>query len=381
MAKGVFSMKNKILFMVLTGTLSLFGTMQAQGVVSTAVEFLEIAPNSRASAMGEGGGALGDDAWAIYWNPAGYAFQKGSELSLTHANWLPGFGLNDMWIAHLVYKQPVEELDGMIASQLTYLNYGEMNQTGANDATVLSTFKAYELALALCYSTKISDQLGIGVTTRIIHSHLANFGTEKEKGNGVATGFSFDVGLMYRPASCEIPFTDVDLGHNLSLGMNISNIGPKMTYVDDAQASPLPMNLKLAVAVNLLESEYNNITMIGDVNRLLVKLGSDSNATADPFYKAFFTTWTGGSFDEQFRQFNASIGLEYWYGSPKLLALRCGFFYEDPRLGNRKFYTFGAGINYDLYKFDFSYIDAVNEQDPLGETLRFTLSIGWGGEE
>lgn len=374
-------MRNKIIIMVLMGMLSIFGTVQAQGVVSTAVPFLEIAPNSRASAMGEGGGALGDDAWAIYWNPAGYAFQKGSELSLTHANWLPGFGLNDMWIAHLAYKQPVEELGGMVAAQLTYLNYGEMNRTGPTGADVLGTFKSYEMALALCYSTKISDDLGIGVTTRVINSHLSDVGTAEEKGSGVATGFSFDVGLMYRPSSCPIPFTDIDLGHNLSLGMNLSNIGPALTYIDNAQASPLPTNLKLAFAVNVLESEYNTITVIGDVNRLLVKINNDTTGTADPFYKAFFTTWTGGSFDEQFRQFNGNIGLEYWYGAPKLLAIRCGFFYEDPRLGGRKFMTFGAGINYDLYKFDFSYIDAMNAQDPLGATLRFTLSIGWGGEE
>jgi hypothetical protein len=163
--------------------------------------------------------------------------------------------------------------------------------------------------------------------------------------------------------------------------MNLSNIGPALTYIDAAQASPLPTNLKLAFAVHVLESEYNTITVIGDVNRLLVKINNDTTGTADPFYKAIFTTWTGGSFDEQFRQFNGSIGLEYWYGSPKLLAIRCGFFYEDPRLGGREFRTFGAGINYDLYKFDFSYIDAMNAQDPLGSTLRFTLSIGWGGEE
>jgi len=374
-------MKKRIISIVLMATLGLFGTIRAQGVTSTAAEFLEIAPNSRASAMGEGGGALGDDAWAIYWNPAGYAFQKGSEISLTHANWLPGFGLNDMWIAHLVYKQPVEELDGVVATQLTYLNYGEISRTGENDPTVLGTFTPYELAFALCYSTKISDQLGIGVTSRVIYSHLSTIGTEKEAGSGVTAGFSFDVGLMYRPAVCIIPFTGIDLGHNLSLGMNLSNIGPALTYIDAAQASPLPQNLKLAVAVNVLESEYNKITVIGDVNRLIVKIHNDSAGTADPFYKAFYTTWTGGNLSEQLRQFNTSVGLEYWYGSPKLLALRWGFFYEDPRLGGRKFMTFGAGINYDLYKFDFSYIAALQDQDPLGETLRFTLSIGWGGEE
>lgn len=373
-------MKHNLVLMIVIGTLSIFDTVQAQGVISTAVPFLEIAPNSRASAMGESGAALGDDAWAIFWNPAGYAFQKGSEVSLTHANWLPGFGLNDMWIAHMAYKQPVEELGGVVAAQITYLNYGEMNQTGEGGSTILGTFSSFEAAFALCYSTKISDQLGIGVTSRIIHSHLSPFGAEKEQGNGITTGFSFDVGLMYRPAVCEIPFTGIDLGKNLSLGVNLSNIGPKLTYIDQAQASPLPQNLKLGIAVNVLESEYNKITIIGDANRLLVKI-TDTLGNADPFYKAMFTTWSGGSFSDQMRQFNCSIGAEYWYGSPKLLALRWGYFYEDPQMGGRQFMTFGAGINYDLYKFDFSYISASQQDSPLGETLRFTLSIGWGGEE
>lgn len=373
-------MKHKLVLMMLIAILGIFDTMHAQGVVTTAVSFLEIAPNSRASAMGEGGGALGDDAWAIYWNPAGYAFQKGSEISLSHANWLPGFGLNDMWIAHMAYKQPVEELDGVVGAQLTYLNYGEMVRTGPNGTDPLGTFSSFEAALALCYSTKISDQLGIGVTTRIIHSHLAPFGTADEQGSGISTGFSFDVGLMYRPASCVIPFTDIDLGHNLSLGAGISNIGPAMTYIDKAQASPLPQNLRLSVAVNLLQSEYNTITLIGDANRLLVKYTDTTTGTADPFYKAIFTTWSGGGLSNQLRQFTGSVGAEYWYGSPKLLALRWGYFYEDPQQGGRQFMTFGAGISYDLYKFDFSYISASQQDSPLGETLRFTISINWGGD-
>jgi hypothetical protein len=325
--------------------------------------------------MGEGGVGLADDAWATYWNPAGYAFQQGSELAMTHANWLPALGLSDLWIAHLAYKQPVEELDGVVSGMITYLNLGEFAQTTSSGPDVVSTFKGYEVAFAIGYSTKLAPTLGIGVNARIIYSRLSPFGAGEEKGSGTATGFSFDVGLMYRPESVVIPFTDVDLGKNLSLGMNISNIGPNIFYVDRAQADPLPMNLRLGFAYKLTESEYNSLTWITDVNRLLVK--RDTAGTADEFYKGFFTTWSGSSFSDQIRQFTMSTGLEYWYGSPKLIAIRAGYFYEDPNSGNRKFLTFGAGIRYDIYGFDFSYIDALADEDPLGETLRFSLSIGW----
>ncbi|MBI5463418.1 MAG: type IX secretion system outer membrane channel protein PorV [Ignavibacteriales bacterium] len=346
-------------------------------VTTTAVPFLLIAPNSRASALGESGVALADDAWAIYWNPAGYAFQRGSELSLTHANWLPAFNFPDLWIAHIVYKQPVEELDGVMAVSATYLNLGEFDRT-LDSPQSLGKFKAYEYALAVGYSTKVSENLGLGVNVRLIHSDLAPFGAAQEQGRGVATGFSFDVGMLYKPRNAFIPFTDVELGSRLSLGFNLSNVGPKLAYIDKAQADPLPMNLRLGFAYQFLESEFNNMTFNLDVSRLLVK--KDTAGGSDEFYKAFFSTWTGSSFSEQMRQFVTGMGLEYWYGSPRLIAMRAGFFYEDPRTGNRKFMTFGAGIRFDIYGFDFSYINAFEEQHPLGNTLRFSLSINWGGD-
>jgi hypothetical protein len=233
------------------------------------------------------------------------------------------------------------------------------------------------MAFALTYSTKLSDQLGIGTSARIIYSHLADQGTANEQGSGTSTGFCFDIGLMYRPSVMVIPFTDVDLGKSISFGMNIANIGPKMSYIDRAQADPLPMNLRLGIAYKILESDYNNMSATAEVSRLLVNRYGTSS---DEFYKAFFTTWTSGNISEQIRRFDSGLGLEYWYGSPKLIGLRVGYFYEDPREGNRKFMTFGAGLRYDIYAFDFGYLSALEGQNPLDGTLRLSLSIGWGGD-
>jgi len=348
----------------------------AQNVQTTAVPFLLIAPDSRAGGMGETGVAIADNAWATFWNPAGLSFQKGSELAMTHTNWLPGLGLSDIWIAHLAYKQPFEDLDGIVGAQLTYLNLGEFNRTGLTP-DVIGTFTGYEMAFAATYSTKISEQFGIGTSARIIYSHLADQGAGQEIGSGTSTGFCFDIGLLYRPLSLSIPFTGIDLGQSISFGMNIANIGPKLSYVDKAQADPLPMLLRLGIAYKVLESEYNNMTVTADVNRLLV---NRVEASSDEFYKAFFTTWTNGDISAQIRRFDSRLGLEYWYGSPKLIALRVGYFYEDPREGGRKFLTFGAGLRYDLYAFDFGYLSALESQHPLDGTLRLTLSIGWGGD-
>lgn len=351
-------------------------TEMVQAQVSTsAVPFLLIAPNSRASGMGEAGVALADDGWAIFWNPAGLGFQKESEVSLSHANWLPKFNLPDLWIAHMVYKQQVDELDGTLAAGITYLNLGEIQQTTSQGPDVVGIFKSYEFAVTAGYGTQLSQDLGIGVNARFIRSYLSPVPTEQEKGQGIANGFSFDVSMLYKPLSVPIPFTDENIGGRLNLGFNLSNVGPSLTYIDKAQADPLPMNLKLGLAYKVFDDEFNNLIYILDFNKLLVR--RDSTGTADPFYKAFFTSWTDKSLETELREFVVGTGFEYWYGSPKLVGLRVGYF--NDQIGKRKFMTFGAGVRYDVYGFDFSYISTFEEQHPLGDTLRFTLLILWGG--
>jgi len=351
-------------------------SQMANAQVSTsAVPFLLIAPNSRASGMGEGGVALADDASALYWNPAGLAFQQGQEVSISHANWLPAFNLSDLFIDYLVYRRNMPELDGTVAASITYLNLGEFTRT-ENDPTPLETFKAYEFAVTAGYSTKLTEELGIGVNGRFIHSRLSPFGTAEEQGRGIASDFSFDVGMLYKPKTLEIPFLGLDIGEHFTAGFNLSNMGPAMSYIDRAQADPLPTSLRFGVGYKILNSEFNKLTAIVDVNKLLVRKHVDG--TSDPFYKAIVTSWADKSFAEEMREFDSSIGLEYWYST--WVALRAGFFYEDPQYGNRKFMTFGAGVRFDIYGFDFSYINTFEEQHPLGETLRFTLLISWGAQ-
>ena len=345
-------------------------------VSTSAVPFLLIAPNSRAGGMGEAGVALADDAAALYWNPAGLAFQEGSEISISHANWLPAFNLSDLFIDYLVYRRQVPELDGTVAAGITYLNLGTFTRT-ANDPTPLETFKAYEFAVTAGYSTKVTDALGIGINGRFIYSRLSPFGTAEEQGKGIASDFSFDVGLLYKPKVLEIPFLGWDIGEHFTAGVDLSNLGPQLSYIDRAQADPLPTNLRFGIGYKILMSEFNNLVAIVDVNKLLIRKRDDG--TSDPFYKAIFTSWTDKPFSEQLREFQTSVGFEYWYGNPKWIGLRGGYFYEDPQYGNRKFMTFGAGIRYDVYGFDFSYINTSEAQHPLGDTLRFTLLISWGG--
>ncbi len=373
------------IFIRLMMVCTLFTLMQkftfAQG--EAAVPFLMVAPDSRAGGMGESGAGLADNSAAIFWNPSGIAFLRGSEVSITHSNWLPQFNL-DLFYDYLTYRQYFPEISGSAFASITYMNYGEFVRTGPDSPTPIGTFRSFDAAITLGYATQLSSDWGIGFNFRIIHSQLSDQPTAQEQGRGTATSVSFDLAGMWRPGKFVLPFLDEDIGKKFSVGLDLSNLGPKIYYIDRAQADPIPTNFRLGFAYQLFNDKYNSLIYTVDFNKQLINKDTAANSSQE-FYQAVFTSWTNKPFSEELRSIQTSMGMEYWYGEPGnfLFALRTGFFYEDPSYGNRKFLTFGAGVRYDIYGFDFSYLTTSvfpgGDQDPLNDTLRFTISIGWGG--
>jgi len=271
------------------------------------------------------------------------------------------------------------------------MNFGEFVKTGEHDPTPLGTFRSFDAALTLGYATKLHPDWGIGLNFRLIHSRLSPQSVGEEEGSGVATSVSFDIAGMWRPDYLNI--FGWEIKNALSIGMNLSNLGPKIYYIDPAQADPIPTNFRLGFAAQILNDEFNSLVFTLDFSKLLVSKttrevpSGDTTKTvseSDDWYQAVFTAWGDQPISEELRDIVTSMGLEYWYGTPGdfLFAIRTGFFYEDPSYGNRKFVTFGAGIRYDIYGFDFSYITTSvfkdGENHPLSDTLRFTVLIGWG---
>jgi len=342
--------------------------VNAQG--EAAVPFLLLAPDSRHAGIGESGTGLADNSSAIFWNPAGIAFQTGSEVGITHANWLPQFNL-DLSYDYVTYRQFIEAIDGSVTASLTYMNYGKFQRTGSNSPDVIGTFNSFDIGATIGYATKLADDWGVGFNFRFIYSNLSDKPTGEEQGTGIASTVSFDIAGMWRPQGF--------LDGNFSFGANLSNIGPDISYIDQAQADPLPTNVRLGFAYRVFQDEYNSFTLTGDASKLLVnrKTGVLSGNEADS------TEETPSDISNDFmKSIEFSGGAEYWYGIPEdfMFAVRAGYFYEDPDFGARNFMTFGAGIKYDIYGFDFSYISTVgsnSENHPLDGTLRFSLVIGW----
>ncbi len=358
--------------------------VKAQNSVSTGVPFLLIGPNSRFGGMGETGTAIADDATAMHWNPSGLAYQKiGTEVNFTHSPWLAGLNIGDLFYDYIAGKKYVKSINGTLGASLTYLNIGEVIVTDEfGNAQPDRNYKAYEMAFAVSYATMLSKEWAGGVSGRFIYSRLSpnDVPVGNEQGTGTGISAAIDLSTMWRPVS-GAKF----LKNRFSTGINLSNFGPAISYVDQDQADPLPTQFRFGFSYEVIKTEFNSLSLTADFSKLLVNrtlaVVDDSGVvitpgSVDPVYEAIFTSWKGG-ISGIAKSFQSSIGAEFWYGSPRLIALRAGYFYEDPSYGNRKFYTLGAGIRYSLYGFDFSYLSTIEENHPLENTLRFGLLVNF----
>jgi hypothetical protein len=377
-ANGTHSVKifSLIGVMMLGMGLSSPATAQTGG---SAVVFLMIEPDSRAAGMGNTGVAVADNAYAVFWNPAGLAFQEGAEASLTHSNWLPELGA-DLFYEYLVGKYNIGP--GTIGAQVTFLNLGE-SEHRVNATDPGETFRSYDLATGLSYGFNVSERVALGTGARFIYSNLASGVGGGEYQPGVSAGF--DLAGLYRSA----PFSLGGIQTTASAGFNLANMGPKIKYREQGQADPIPTNLRFGYAFTFDFDEYNRLTFANDFTKLLTHSEiTEDGRVSDPFYQAIFSSWQSidvdlnadGEVDETLgpvQQLMIGTGLEYWYN--RLFAARAGYFYENPYNGDRQFLTFGAGIRYSLVGVDFSYIYALENDHPLSNTLRFSLLLNFNG--
>ncbi len=282
--------------------------------------FLLIAPSARAGGMGEAHTAVADDAYASYWNPAGLGFLEGTELALMHVNWLPNLA-DDMAYDFFAMRKSIPNI-GTVGGHLIYLNLGEQIRTD-EIGTELGKFSSYMFAFNLSYSTKINEKSAFGINAKVSYQHLTDQGAGAEKGKGSSTDFGFDLGYMKKEF----------LLSNLTLGATIVNIGPKVSFIDPDQADPQPTNFTLGFNYQVLNSEFNKLSLVWDINKLLVasypdmdwdgdgfiggydedgnetnkdsyynKDGKQETAHTDPLYIALFTSWVddwflGGDID------------------------------------------------------------------------------------
>ncbi len=350
-------------------------------VISTAVPFMIIAPDARSAGMGDLGVSTSPDVYSMHWNPAKYAFiEDDFSVGLAYSPWLRKL-VPDMNIAYLAVSKRMSDKSA-IAGSLKYFSLGEINFRGPGNED-LGTYSPNEFAFDLCYSRKLGDYLSAAVAGRFIYSHLTQGVTNYSR---AAWSVAADVAVYYqRP----VYFSSID--GDFSWGVAITNMGSKMSYTNaNSRTDFVPTNLRLGPTLKLNIDEYNSIALSVDINKLLVPTppiydstglnileGKDPNVSMiQGMIQSFYDA--PGGFSEEMKEFTWSIGAEYWYN--KMFAVRAGYFHESQMKGNRKYLTFGAGLRYNVFAIDVSYLVPMNNKansgtNPLEGTLRFNLAF------
>jgi hypothetical protein len=347
--------------------------------ITTAVPFLMIAPDARGGAMGDAGVSSEPDAYSMHYNPAKYAFiKKDMGIGMSYSPWLKGL-TNDINLAYLSGFKRIDKMSA-VAMSLRYFSLGGITFTDGN-GWVIGDYNPNEFAVDATYSRLLTPTLSMAVAGRYIHSNLTQGqdvgGQATKPGNSVAA----DVALYQR-----IPVSFDKIDGNFSWGVNISNIGTKISYSDDnTRKDFIPTNLKIGPSLTLDLDDYNQLSFMADFNKLLVPTnaitsgdtiisGMDPNVgTMVGMIHSFYDA--PGGFKEEMQEINFSVGTEYWYAQQ--FAIRGGFFYENVNKGNRKYFTLGAGFRYNVLGIDFSYLIPLETQNPLEHTLRFSLLINF----
>lgn len=365
--------------------------------ITVAVPFLNFAPDSRGSALGDAGVATSADPYSVHWNNAKLAFIEGDMgASFSYSPWL-GNIVDDMSLNYLTFYRRISTLETLGAS-LRYFDLGEIQLTDESGAS-LGIENPREASFDLTYSRKLSERISVAVTGRFIWSNLSGNITSSPNANP-GTSVAIDLGYYYT-----IPLMVAGRNSDLSFGAHISNLGQKITYSNDDNEDFIPANLRLGTAFKTNIDPYNSFTFALDFNKLMVptpptyevddngdferdangnliiEKGKDPNR---PLISGTFGSFTDapGGFNEEIKEFTISSGIEYWYRD--MAAARIGYFHEHEQKGARKYFTAGIGFRYQIFGIDVSYLIAQEQNHPLGDTMRISIVFdldGYAGKD
>lgn len=362
--------------------------------VGTAVPFLRITPDARSGAMGDVGIGLSADANAQFYNAAKIPFaDKDLGLSLSYSPWLRSLGISDIFLAHLAAYYKIGDIQSVSLS-LKYFNLGNILFTDAQGQEIRN-YKPREFAFDVAYARRLGKRFSMGVGFRYINSNLAS-GEVLNTGEVInaANAFAADISFFYQK---DLEIGKKDLKGVVRFGTTLSNIGSKVSYSNDAiNQDFLPANLGLGTGFDIYPNDLHKVGIYFDMNKLMVptprnvdldndgsvdaEFDQNNNTVADyredspiaGMFKSFGDA--PGGFKEELREINLSMGAEYAYN--ELFFLRLGYFWEHATKGNRKYFTAGLGVKYNVFGLDFSYlVPTSNERNPLDNTLRFTLKF------
>ena len=365
-------MKNGFLILCIFIFLSVSTFAEVNNPIVTAVPSLSIAPDARAGGMGDVGVATTPDVNSQFWNPAKYVFMESDAgISVSYTPWLRKL-VSDIDLAYVGgYWKPDKE--SAVSASFRYFSLGDitlMDQLGYPQGSAHPN----ELAFDVAYSRLLSDHFSASVALRYIHSDLNNGvnlagQTEMYPGSAVAGDIA---GYYKTPVALE------GVDGTLNVGLNISNIGSKISYDKNATSSFIPTNMRLGTSFDYPLDNYNKFSVSLDFNKLLVP--TQNSMTAKEYsdlspLSGIFKSFSDapGGLKEELQEVMWSLGAEYAYNNQ--FFVRGGYFNESQYKGNRKYFTAGAGFKLNVFQLDAAYVISTSSSNPLDQTLRFSLSF------
>ncbi|WP_298453256.1 type IX secretion system outer membrane channel protein PorV [uncultured Prevotella sp.] len=355
--------------------------------VNTSVTSQTIAPDARAAGMGDVGVATDPDVNSQYWNPAKYPFCiSRAGVALNYTPWLRQL-VSDMDLAYLSGYYRIGDYSAVSAS-LRYFSLGEVmtDYNGETGESSGMTINPYEMSFDVAYSLMLSEKFSLAAAVRWIYSDLTYDYTDD---TSPGSAFAADLACYYNDY-INIGARECQLG----IGLNISNIGSKITFGGDDNSEFIPTNMRLGLALMVPIDEFNRFTIAADANKLLVPTypkQEEGESTEDyqqrvqkdyydvssisGIFKSFGDA--PGGFKEELQEINWSVGAEYVYNDK--FTLRAGYHHESENKGNRKYFTVGAGFRMSAFSLDCGYVIATAKSNPLDQTLRFTLGFDMDG--
>ena len=351
-----------------------------EGIIIAGMPILGVSPDARSGSMGDVGVAISPDVNSIHWNPSKLAFLPDKYgFSLSYSPWLQNVA-PDINLAYLSGYYRLDERN-VIGSSLRYFSLGNIQFTD-NGGLVTGSSNPNELAFDVTYARSFGENFSLGTAIRYINSNIFQGTNIAGQDPKAAQSVAADVSAYYKNETQL--FNTPTL---LAFGLNISNIGPKISYNDVGPKYFLPTNMRLGGATTFHVDDMSDFTFALDFNKLLVPTpnyvldenGKSIDVNKDKSVPAgIFGSFSDapGGFSEEMQEISYSAGLEYWYN--KQFALRTGYFYENPNKGNRKYATVGAGLRYNVVDINVAYLLANQNTSPLAQTLRFSLIFNFG---
>lgn len=375
--------------------------------ITTAVPFIQITPDSRSGAMGDAGTALGPSSSSLFWNTSMLSFSEDkSEISLSYSPWLQNLA-SDINLSHLAGYVRLNERN-VVGGSLRYFSLGEIVFTD-NTGNKTLTHTPTEFEILGGYAFKLNENFSLGLNGKFIFSNLTAGVNVAGASTKPGLAGAADVSFSYRNDQVRYGGTR----GALAFGVTLNNIGNKISYTLENERDFLPTNLKIGSAMTFDLDAYNSLTWILDVSKLLVPtppiINSDGeimsgynpnigvvpgmlqsfydapgalsrDANGDPIQNAdgSYQVEDGTKLKEELSEIMIGTGLEYWYND--LFAARAGYFYENLNKGARQHLTFGIGLKYKLFGIDFSYLTSLRRNNPLQNTIRFTMRLYLGNK-